>query len=229
MSANPVFSESSIRKKKKDFYTAMPLIILVPVFLCFLFQAAGYPILWKAFGLGAAGWMAALVLRGPIAAIAMKLPKNIGQNIVVGSSGVLEEGVRFGLLALTGTAMPWALSIGQGWAAIEVLYTIGTGFAMLSLYGRTDDKAIQAKQMLAAQGMADVHPIWGVAERIFASLFHIGATLLIAKEPMMVFVLVPVHSLLNLSVTALLKRSIILVEGAVAVVGVAVMLGGWFW
>ncbi|MDF2961676.1 MAG: hypothetical protein K0S39_3411 [Paenibacillus sp.] len=227
MSFNEAFSEASIRELKNRFYLAVPLLILVPVLLWLLFHAAGYPLDWKAAVLGAAGWLIALILRGPIALLVMRLPQSKGQTILVASSGVLEEGVRFALLALTMTSLPWALSIGQGWAAIEVVYTVVTGFATLSLLGRTDEKAKQAQAILAAQGVGQSHPMWGVVERLFASLFHIGATLLLAHEPYLLALLIPLHSFLNLSAVILMKRSIVLVEAVIAVVGVSVMLGGW--
>lgn len=227
-SAGPLFQEEEVRKIRSRFFATLPLYIMVPAALAIAFMfAGGHAIDWKAFGLGAAGWFAALLLRGPIAALVMKLPQSAAQTIIVSSSGVLEESVRLILLGLTAATLSEALSIGQGWAAIEVIYTIIAGLATLSLLGRTDDKAKQAQAMLAAQGTAHLHPIWGVAERLFASLFHIGATLLIAAEPWLAAVLIPVHSLLNLSALWLMKRSILLVEGLIAVVGTGVMLAGW--
>ncbi|UQZ84352.1 hypothetical protein SK3146_03598 [Paenibacillus konkukensis] len=124
-----------VRRIKIRFFKALPLYMAVPVLLGLYFSyAAGPGIDWKAYGIGAAGWTAALILRGPVAAIGMKLlPPARAQALVVASSGVLEEGVGWGLLAVAGAHMPWALSMGQGWAAIEVVYVIVSGQAKFSL------------------------------------------------------------------------------------------------
>lgn len=235
----PLYTPSEVKRIKNRFVASLPFYVAVPVLLALLFALAGNsPMDWSAFGLGVLGWIVALLLRGPVAAMVMKLPQSAGQTIVVASSGVLEEGVRLGLLSLTLAAplaasaasadsVPWVLSIGQGWAAIEVVYTIVSGFATIALLGRTDDKAKQAQAIIASQGTDRLHPMWGAAERLFASLFHIGATLLIAYEPWLAAILIPVHSLLNLSALWLMKRSIVAAECLVAAVGTIVMAAGW--
>lgn len=216
------------RTLQNRFYAALPFYVAVPVLLVFLLSwASGYDTEWRAFGLGALGWLAALILRGPVAAVSMKLPKSKAQTMIVASSGVLEEGVRFGMLWLFSASLPWALSAGQGWAAIEVVYAVVSGFATLSLLSRTDEKAKQAQALLAAQGTANLHPMWGTVERMFASLFHIGATLLMVRYPWMLVILIPVHSLLNLSAVWLMKRSIVGTEIVVAVIGILVFAAGW--
>lgn len=204
-----------------------PLYLLVPALFAGAFAFSGYPLIWPAFGLGAAGWVIALMLRGPVSVLAMKKP-GIGKTILYASSGPLEEGVRYAILALTSLHFGWAASIGQGWAAVEVVYVVIQIFAMASLATRTDEKALQAKAVLEAQGLTNAHPAWGIAERISASAFHIGATLCIAAIPWAVMILIPLHSLFNLVMIRLVKRSVAWSEAFAALLGGAVLVIGLY-
>ncbi|MDQ1911334.1 hypothetical protein RAC89_12840 [Paenibacillus sp. GD4] len=221
-------SPGKIRSMKRGMVIAIPLLLAVPAALIFLFQALGYAVEWGAFGLGAAGWVLALMLRTPVILLARKLGEQRGQTLVVLSSGLMEEGVRLVMLLLLSTAFSYSLSFGQGWAAIEVIYAIISGIAMMSLYEKTDEKAMEAKEMLAAQGHRPTHPLWGVPERVFASFFHIGAALLLAKSAWLVLLLIPVHSFFNLFMVRLSKRSIALAELFIAVIGTSLLLWGWY-
>ncbi len=176
---------------------SLPLYILVPAVFWLGFELAGYEMSWRGFGLGALGWFIALALRGPIGAASMKLSQDAAKNLMIASSGVLEESARLILIALTSATTSWALSVGQGWAAIEVLYTMVTVIAIASLAKKTDEKSMQAKRMLEAQGTVQASPLWGILERIWASAFHIGSTLVVAKYPWAVIALIPIHSGLN--------------------------------
>jgi len=204
----------------------LPLYLLVPVMFWLVFHYSGTAMEWKAFGLGALGWVIAFFLRGPLSAIVMKMPKEKATTIIVASSGVFEECVRIAVLLLTSLTFSWSLSIGQGWAAIEVLFVIINLIVMVSLSKRTDDKAIQAKEMLQMQGNMNAHPVWGVIERIFASAFHIGCTLLVAKYPWLVVLLIPLHSFVNLSAIKLSKQSMVQTELLIAVFGIITLTVG---
>lgn len=149
----------------------------------------------------------------------MKMPKEKATTIIVGSSGVFEECVRIAVLLLTSMTYSWSLSIGQGWAAIEILFVIVNLIVMASLAKRTDEKAVQAKEMLQMQGNLNANPMWGVIERIFASAFHIGCTLLVAKYPWAVVLLIPLHSFVNLAAVKLSKKSLVKTEILLAVIG----------
>lgn len=206
----------------------LPLHLLVPVLFGVLFGAAGYSVDWPVFGLGALGWIIALFLRGPVAAVVRKWPEARDKLIVGGSSGVMEEGVRLLLLTFLAASLPDALSAGQGWAAVEVLYVIVNTILILSLMKRTDEKAMQAKEILKAQGNLQASPLWGILERIWASAFHIGAALLIAYNPWLALVMVPVHSGLNLTAVRLMKTSsLALTSIFVAAVGLLTLGAGW--
>jgi hypothetical protein len=220
--------ETFLRYKNaaRRFYLTIPLYFAVPVAYWIAFEYAGTAMQWAAFGLGAAGWMIALMLRGPVAALVRKLPRERAATLVGAASGPLEEGVRFLLLAATGTAFPWAASLGQGWAAVEVLFTVVNGIVLMAMLQRTDEKAMQVRAALEAQGHRNQSPLWGVVERIFASAFHIGSTLLIAKYLWLVVVMMPVHTALNLVAVRLARKSAILTETFVAFAGLSVLLAG---
>ncbi|WP_159882182.1 hypothetical protein [Paenibacillus puerhi] len=203
----------------------LPVYLLVPILYAIVFTWAGAAMQWSAFALGAGGWVVAYLLRGPIALLAMKKP-GPGKLVMISASGPLEEGVRYALLVLTSMQFGWAASLGQGWAAIEVLFAMLQTVAISSLSGRTDEKSMQAKAMLEAQGTATAHPIWGVVERISASGFHIGATLCVAAVPWMVWLLIPLHTGFNLAVVQLAKRSIVRAEAMAAIIGLAVLVIG---
>jgi hypothetical protein len=198
----------------------LPLYMLVPVMFWALFHSTGYELNWKGFGLGALGWFVALFLRGPLSLLVQKWPPEKAKNVIVGSSGVLEEGVRLILIALTSTSFSWAQSVGQGWAAVEVVFVIVNVIMISTLVNRTDEKAMQAKELLKAQGNIQASPLWGILERIWASSFHIGATLMVAFNPWLVLIVIPLHSGLNLvAVRLAASASLVITNLFIAAVG----------
>lgn len=214
-----------------SFIPYVPLYVAVPILYICLFHQFGEPVDLGAFGLGALGWFIALVLRAPVGAIASKLMnKEWTQRTVVLSSGPLEETVRLIVLALTSFSLSQAVSVGQGWAAIEVLYAIIHSVAILTIINRNDEKSAQVLEVLDQQGL-DVdtknHAI-GVIERITASAFHIGSTLLIAFNPWLVIVMIPLHSFLNFGASHLMKRSMFAAQLLVALIGFTTLAVGWF-
>lgn len=170
--------------------------------------------------------MIALFLRGPVTVLFKGLSKEKATLFVGLSSGPLEEGVRLILLLLTGTSFSWAISVGQGWVMIEVLFTIINGFVLIHIIQRQDEKSIQVKELLESKGQLRLSPLWGVVERIFASAFHIGVTLLIAKIPLLTFIFVIVHSLFNLVVVWLSRKNMLVAQLFVAIVGTALLVTG---
>ncbi len=73
--------------------------------------------------IGALGWWIALLLRIPIILIgkSQKIAEAKFNKLVVGSSGLTEEIVRFVVLIILGFSFENAYSIGLGWAMIEVI------------------------------------------------------------------------------------------------------------
>ena len=114
---------------------------------------------WLAVGIGALGWIVALALRTPIIVVARRAPKDREwpKNLVVLASGPCEEIVRLVALLIFGrSSSPSRCRWAFGWASIEVIYAVVQAVAMAQLMGRTDEKALQARAMLAAQGMERV-------------------------------------------------------------------------
>ncbi|HZK84592.1 MAG TPA: hypothetical protein VFC58_07955 [Desulfosporosinus sp.] len=212
------------RESGRRFYFALPLFLLVPVGFWLAQNRYGVTMNWYAFGLGALGWSIALGLRGPISLVCKFMSKEKTTTIIVASSGPLEEIVRLLLLALTSAAFSWSVSVGQGWAAMEVLFAIINSIVLTIMVQRTDEKAMQAREFLESSGNLNMSPIWGVVERIFASAFHIGSTILIASNFWFVIIMIPIHSVINLGALKLAKKSIVLTEVLIAVVGTLVFL-----
>ncbi len=206
----------------------IPLYLLVPVLFALVFLAFGHALSWGLFGIGAVGWWAAYLLRMPISLVLSKGRTDRQPKGIVYFSGPLEEGVRLVVLLIFGASMSTALSIGQGWAAIEVVFAIVQGIAITSLKYRTDEKALQAKAMLAENGIpTEGNPIWGAVERVFASAFHIGAALVIAWNPWLVIVMTPVHTGFNVTILGAVKRwSIAAGEAVAAGFGTVVLAAG---
>ncbi len=220
-------SAADFRGAARLLYGALPLYALVPIGFALAFWAGGVPLDPRAFALGAGGWMLALALRAPIGLLVKGLPKERASTWVASASGPLEEGVRLAALLLTATSFRWAASLGQGWAAIEVVFAVVNALVVLRLSQRTDEQAQEIREALAASGNLNASPLVGVVERISASAFHIGSTLLIASNPWWAALMVPIHTASNLGVVRLVKRSTFLAEALMAVVGAATLLAGW--
>jgi len=91
---------------------------------------------------------------------------------------------------------------------------------------RTDEKSMQVKEMLENSGNLNQSPLLGVSERIFASAFHNGSTLLIAHNLWMAVLMRPAHSVFNLATVRLVKKSAIGAEIFVAACGLTAFLAG---
>jgi hypothetical protein len=218
---------------RRNTLIATPVALLVPVAFAALLVALGADLRWSAIGFGALGWIGALMLRAPLAAILSVVlgdPERV-KPWIVGSSGPIEEGVRLLVLILVGRSFTEAAMIGVGWAAIEVVYTTMTGFITLSLVKRNDPEAVKAREMLQSQGMLrETGPALGVIERIGASALHIGFTLIVAWTPVWVVATALVHSAVNLSLIETFKKwplgtELALLAGGLGafIIGVAVL------
>lgn len=212
--------------KARQLALTAPLLAAVPVAYWLAFQYFGIQTSLKGFLLGALGWTLALALRGPFSLLLRNFPQERAMLMMGLLSGPAEETVRLILLLLTGMAFPWALSVGQGWAAIEVVYTIVNGVLVLSLESRTDEKAQMAREQLKSLGLSEVHPAWGILERIAATAMHIGFTLIVAANPWLVLLTLPVHSGSNLLLVSLIRRSVAWGEAAAALIGALTLATG---
>lgn len=221
------FSKEGSKTSVKSLFV-LPFYFLIPLLFGLIFNHFGVTFGWKGFGMGALGWVIALFLRGPVSAIALKkASKERARLIVTSASGPLEELTRLVLLLLTASSYSWAASVGQGWAGVEVVFTVINVVVLLSLINREDEKAKQAVEILISQGKLGHHPAWGLVERVFASAYHIGATLIIAAIPWLVLILIPFHSFFNIYTEKILeKKSVVYAEGFVALCGALVLVIG---
>lgn len=222
-------SELRYEALRRNTLMATPVTLLVPVALALVLMWLGADLAWSAIGFGALGWIGALMLRAPLAAILSQTMRDEDRvkSIIVGSSGPLEEGVRVLLLILVGRSFSDAAAIGIGWAAIEVVYTTVTGFLTLSLMRRTDPEAMQARQILEAQGMIrETGPWLGVVERIGATALHIGFTFVVAWNLWAAIGAAIVHSATNLSLIRAFRKNPVATEVALLVGGLALFAVG---
>jgi hypothetical protein len=225
---------------------AAPFLLAVPLAFGTIVDQAGHRLQPEAFLAGVAGWLVALILRAPVAAIAAGpgrgggSPRLTGERsepvgpgrpgaIVVAASGPLEEAVRLVVVLQLGRSLGTALWVGVGWGAVEALYAIVNGIALAALAEKSDPEAERVRRLLPSAAFSPTAPFWGIAERVWASAVHLGFTLVVAAVPPMVVATAAVHSSLNLVFLELYRRlplwavSLlgILVGGAVLGVGLA--------
>jgi hypothetical protein len=192
-----------------------------------LLLTVGAP-LWVPLGLGAAGWMLALILRQPVALIANAVTTQKRAATIVGwFSGPAEELVRLALVLLflrTATDALWA---GFGWATIEVVVVAINALAISSLLKKDDAKSREARKLLSEQGMiVPESPGWGLLERLAAIAMHIGLTLILFANPWLVLVTLPLHSVTNMMMVRFAKMKLSLAELGFTAVSAAILLVG---
>ncbi|WP_167137439.1 hypothetical protein [Diaminobutyricimonas sp. TR449] len=202
-----------------------PLLIASIITAGVLIAAIGAPH-WLPLALGAAGWLLALVLRQPVALIAMKLVgKDKAMTVVGWASGPAEELVRLALVLLVIDTLDDALWAGFGWATIEVLVVVVNLLVLANLMTKDDPKSLEAQQALRDLGMTEPqNGFWGALERGSATALHIGFTLLLFASPWFVLLTLPVHSVTNMLAVRFAKTHIVLTELALLAVG-ALALG----
>jgi hypothetical protein len=171
---------------------------------------------------GAIGWIAAYCLRMPVAYLGEKLftsPSALRQWTVA-ASGPLEEIVRLIAILLIGSQINLAYAIGLGWGSIEIVYTLINEYFITDIMQRSDEEALAQQAALKEEGMIHEWGDWlGISERIFATAFHVGATLLVAKYSWLVMLNIVLHSMLNLIVDAIARDKAITAQIAIALFG----------
>jgi membrane protein YdbS with pleckstrin-like domain len=225
----PSTGAASPAELARNMTIATPFMLLVPVAFAAGFVLFDTDLRWLAIAAGAIGWLIALALRAPVSLIALKLfgQSDRAKALVVGSSGPLEELVRLVTLVIVGRTLAEAASIGIGWAAIEVVYTVAVGFITVNLLRRDDPEARQAKEMLEAQGMLrSTGPALGVLERIGASALHIGFTLIVAWSLPAAIVTAVVHSAVTLVIVRAFMTLALAADLALLATGVAALAAG---
>lgn len=196
-------------EQRRRLSVAIPTTLAVPVVLALVAVALAVELRPIPIVLGALGWVIALVLRAPVGFVAARVVGDPirSQPMVTAASGPLEELVRVGVVVLLGRDVGTAVSIGLGWAAIEVLYGIVNAITMVALLSRNDPEAQQLRALLPfPDAVLTAAPLWGAFERVWASALHIAFTLLVAAEPALVAVTIPLHSATNLALLVAPRR-----------------------
>lgn len=217
----------SVRLAAATRRNALALLPSLPVLALVVLAIAGPPPL-APLALGAAGWIAALVLRQPVILLVSRLTTPERTATIVGwLSGPAEELVRLAVVLVVIRSTADAVWAGAGWAAAEIVLVAVNTFAVAALLGRDDPKALDARELLAVQGMTKPqHPLWGFVERLSASALHIGFSLLLVSSPWLVLVTLPAHSVVNMVAVRLGRSSLAATELFLAVAGAAAVVAG---
>lgn len=200
-------------------------VLPAPIIVALILLAAlGAPVVVPVL-LGAAGWLAALIMRQPVALTANRLTTRERTATIVGwFSGPAEELVRLAVVLLAIRTVEQAAWAGFGWAAIEVLLVAVNTFVIASLLTKDDPKSREARQLLADQGMlVPSNPGWGLLERFSATALHLGFTLLLFAAPWLVLITLPLHSVTNMLTVKYAKSHLALTELALVLVGALVL------
>ncbi|XXQ38248.1 YhfC family intramembrane metalloprotease [Plasmodiophora brassicae] len=197
------------------------LVLGIPVLYAVAFQLAGLPFSVGMFGYGALGWYIALLARVPVGLLLKRLrvgDRRASTLLMPAMSGPAEEVARCVLVYVVpgATTFRRAASIGIGWSAVEIVFSIVQGVVAQRLLSRTDAKGDEARARLtdvmgdeAMRNALDPSPAamcLGALERVSATSFHIAMTLLIARSPYFAILTIPLHSATNLTMMAMVKR-----------------------
>lgn len=224
MTATSSLSAASAPQIRANALALLPALIVAGAAMLLV---VGGPLLVPLL-LGAAGWFAALILRQPVAILASKGREPAAAARIVGwFSGPAEELVRVALIVFFVGTVDQALWFGFGWAALEIVLVAVNVFAVSSLVTKDDAKSREARDLLEAQGMLQIHhPAWGFIERLSATALHIGFTLLLFASPWLVLLTLPLHSATNMVAVRFARTRIALTELVLAVIGAVVLAAG---
>ena len=224
---NSKTDQDASRDLTRELIVTTPLYLLVPVFFAVLALIWDIELSLGWIILGAAGWLVALFLRAPVAMITQRLTtvSDTVQQVVILSSGPAEELVRLALVLITAANLDVAYAIGLGWGGIEVIYALINGFVIAALLKRTDEEALMARQTMEEMGLlrAATKPVYGIVERLAVTAVHIGFTLLLAFQPLLVLVTIPFHSLINYGFIVMMRRRVNVSIILLALIGIGLI------
>ena len=224
---NSKTDQDASRDLTRELIVTTPLYLLVPVFFAVLALIWDIELSLGWIILGAAGWLVALFLRAPVAMITQRLTtvSDTVQQVVILSSGPAEELVRLALVLITAANLDVAYAIGLGWGGIEVIYALINGFVIAALLKRTDEEALKARQTMEEMGLlrAATKPVYGIVERLAVTAVHIGFTLLLAFQPLLVLVTIPFHSLINYGFIVMMRRRVNVSFILLALIGIGLI------
>lgn len=154
-----------------------------------------------AFGpvlLGVLGWAVALAARLPVVGSAGRLHDTGRGNVILSTaSGVTDEVVRLALVLVGVSGVEPALWAGFGWALAGLAFTIATN-----------------------------RPQQGFPELAAATVFHLGATLLLAAGPWWVLLTATVHTAVNVGYARWPRHRLMPAELFGCAAGVGLLLAG---
>lgn len=212
----------------KNTIIALPFCLLTIVPFLLLAHQLDVSIKPGYIALGALGWWAALMLRMPVILLLTKSKSKFTREITVGISGPAEELVRLILLLILGLTTQNALSVGIGWALIEIIYSAIQGVAIGVLKSKNDAKSKQALKLIAQKDMnkalVPTAPFWGIIERFSANALHMSFALLLVVSPWLVFITMPIHSACNYLIMKVMKSSLARAEATFFTASLVVML-----
>lgn len=205
-----------------------PLLLMVPLIYVLAFNALGQGSLQvRPFCLGLLGWSVALLLRGPMMVLTFRLTHNLKEQVVAAMAGPAEELVRLLAVLLLQANFASAFWLGLGWATIEVLYALVSGFATVVILSQGGIGALQLKKRFLDAGLTVPATVYGgIFERVSVTALHIGFTLLLAYHPLLILITLPLHSMINVGAIDLAKRSALATQVLIALAGIATLVVG---
>jgi len=205
-----------------------PLLLTVPLIYVLAFNALGqgHLAIWP-FCLGLLGWSIALLLRAPMMVLIFRLTHNVKEQVVAAMAGPAEEVVRLIAVLFLQANFASAFSLGLGWATIEVVYALVSGFGTIMILSRGGIGALQLKKRFLDRGMTVPATVYGgILERLSATALHIGFTLLLAYHPLLILITLPLHSSVNVVAINLANRSGLATQMVIAFLGFATLAVG---
>jgi hypothetical protein len=149
---------------------------------------------------GAGGWMASLLARAPLAIyLQRRLSPTRARWVLIAASGPVEELTRLAIIAKGNRNTQRAYSVGWGWAAAEAAYAV----AGVSVAAKVQPQATPDKDF-ATTG---AHILIASVERLSATCFHVGVSLLVAQNRKRAWLSSFMHSAMNIATVKLSRSS----------------------
>lgn len=229
LNREPIISDPELaRQFRQHLLFCAPLLLLVPLIYLLAFNSLDQgSIALKPFFLGVLGWSVALFLRPPLMVLTVRLTHDLREKAVAAMAGPTEESVRLGIVLFLQANFASAISLGLGWATIEVIYTLISGFTTVVILSQGGVGAWQLKKRFLDSGQTVPATVYaGIVERLSATALHIGFTLLLAYHPLLILITLPLHSLVNVGAITLNNRSALATQTLLALVGGVTLLVG---
>jgi hypothetical protein len=229
LSREQAISDQALAKEfRHHLLFCTPPLLTVPFIYLLAFNALEQGSLTiRPFCLGLLGWSVALLLRAPMLMLTFRFTHKVKEQFVAAMAGPAEELVRLMAVLFLQANFASAISLGLGWASIEVLYTLVSGFGTVMILSQGGVGALQLKKRFLDTGLTVRATVYsGIIERLSATALHIGFTLLLAYHPLLILITLPLHSLVNVGAITLNNRSALATQMLIAFWGVATLVIG---